>query len=59
MAPVLRLTATREPNGGLMHGKPVGPRIKRRRMMYGVPRIRVYSKSVSPRWVSTAACCRG
>src|SRR5436190_15577643 len=32
IAPVFRLTATREPNGGGTHGKPVGPRIRRRRM---------------------------
>ena len=30
--PVFRFTATNEPNGGGVHGSPVGPMISRRRM---------------------------
>src|SRR5712692_5220926 len=53
MPPVLRFTATSEPNGGGVQGSPVGPRMMRRRMRYGVPRMLVYSKSVMPRDAST------
>src|SRR5216117_2402982 len=53
IAPLLRLTATSAPNGGGVQGSPVGPRMMRRRMRYGVPRMLVYSKSVMPRAAST------
>src|SRR5437868_3809062 len=53
IAPVARFTATNAPNGGGVQGSRVGPRMMRRRMRYGVPRMLVYSTSVKPREAST------
>src|SRR5262245_43174680 len=44
-APVPRFTATSEPNGGLVQGRPLGARKSRRRITYGVPFIVVNCQS--------------
>ncbi len=53
MRPVSRLTATSAPKGGRVHGRPVGPIRRRRRITKGVPSIRAYSQSVRPRAASS------